>query len=121
MNPLTTLETSYSSIFSSRGKTSTCGIDRVTVAWHTLGRPYIKLNARARKTLYYVIDIDYIIPCHAPNAKFNSPIFNLTRFPTESPNFLHANISAFMVVPRKAICTKMNVHAILITFFSLYL
>ena len=65
-NPLTTLETSYSSIFSS-GKTSgSCGMHGHRSCHSGTRTPSALMRVRVRKTLYYVIDIDQF---HAPNAK----------------------------------------------------
>ena len=50
---------------------------------------------QVRRSLYYVVDIGHI-PCHKCQIK-NLPIFNVTRFQTESPKFLHfTNISTIV-------------------------
>ena len=80
--------------------------------------PSALMRVRVRKTLYYVIDIDqFRIPCPKRQIK-NSPIFNPTRLQTESPNFLHANISAFTVV--SYVHTKHNIDSLAVTILSMH-
>ena len=60
--------------------------------------------AGLNSTLYYVMDIGQ---CPKRQIK-NLPIFNRTGFQTESPNCLHANISAFTVVAAASIRIKLR-------------